>query len=210
MKKHDQRDEQYDVQHRCRRLVWFSFADWLYLHVDMIHKVQELQKRRYPCTKPSSLHSCRPCATGGWTFAIGTLSNEMQLQDLACRALFESEFCHGSQQVPNMHRHHHTGVVKDEQWVLPQTDMGYYSELLTTLQRNISIENIVKTIPVVTIYNLVLNADFLTVVRPSVYVRYRKRHVTRRTLRRRYEDKNYRIKKPLRVLVELAKPIFII
>ncbi len=25
--------EQYDVQYRCRRLVWFSFADWLYLHV---------------------------------------------------------------------------------------------------------------------------------------------------------------------------------
>lgn len=43
--------------------------------------------------------------------------------------------------------------------------MGYYSELLTTLQRNgISIENIVKTDSVVTIYNLVLNADFLTVI----------------------------------------------
>lgn len=64
-----------------------------------------------------------------------------------------------------MHRHHHAGIVKNEQWVLPQTNMGYYSELLTTLQRNgISIENIVKTDSVVTIYNLVLNADFLTVI----------------------------------------------
>lgn len=33
MKNMIQRDEQYDVQYRCRRLVWFSFADWLYLHV---------------------------------------------------------------------------------------------------------------------------------------------------------------------------------
>ncbi|MDI8799996.1 PTS mannose transporter subunit IIAB, partial [Salmonella enterica subsp. enterica serovar Montevideo] len=47
---------------------------------------------------------------------------------------------------------------------------GYYSELLTTLQRNgISIENIVKTDSVVTIYNLVLNADFLTVIDKERY-----------------------------------------
>ncbi len=43
--------------------------------------------------------------------------------------------------------------------------MGYYSELLTTLQRSgIRRENIVNTDSVVTIYNLVLNADFLTVI----------------------------------------------
>ena len=48
---------------------------------------------------------------------------------------------------------------------MPQTDMGYYNELLTTLQDNhISIENIVQTDSVVTIYNLVLNADYLTVI----------------------------------------------
>ncbi|WP_348250140.1 LysR substrate-binding domain-containing protein, partial [Salmonella enterica] len=53
----------------------------------------------------------------------------------------------------------------DEQWVLPQTNMGYYSDLLTTLQRNgISNETIVKTDSVVTIYNLVLNAVFLAVI----------------------------------------------
>ncbi len=43
--------------------------------------------------------------------------------------------------------------------------MGYYSELLTTLQRSgIRRENIVNTDSVVTIYNPVLNADFLTVI----------------------------------------------
>lgn len=43
--------------------------------------------------------------------------------------------------------------------------MGYYSELLTTLQRSgIRRENIVNTDSVVTIYNTVLNADFLTVI----------------------------------------------
>lgn len=64
-----------------------------------------------------------------------------------------------------MHRHHHAGVVEERTVGAATTNMGYYSELLTTLQRNgISIENIVKTDSVVTIYNLVLNADFLTVI----------------------------------------------
>lgn len=102
---------------------------------------------------------------GRLDFAIGTLSDEMLLQDLHVEPLFESEFvpvasksrtCTGSTTLASL---------TDEQWVMPQTDMGYYKELLTTLQDNhISIENIVQTDSVVTIYNLVLNADYLTVI----------------------------------------------
>ncbi len=89
----------------------------------------------------------------------------MKLHDLHVEPLFESEFvlvasksrtCTGTTTLASL---------QNEQWVLPQTNMGYYSELLTTLQRSgINSENIVKTDSVVTIYNLVLNADFLTVI----------------------------------------------
>ncbi len=79
----------------------------------------------------------------------------MKLQDLHVEPLFESEFvlvasksrtCTGTATLESL---------KNEESKSIQT-MGYYSELLTTLQRNgISIENIVKTDSVVTIYNLV-------------------------------------------------------
>lgn len=88
----------------------------------------------------------------------------MKLQDLHVEPLFESEFV----LVANRARIGNGTVrslAQHEQWVLPETNMGYYSELLTTLQRSgIRRENIVNTDSVVTIYNTVLNADFLTVI----------------------------------------------
>ncbi len=61
-----------------------------------------------------------------------------------------------------------------EQWVMPQTDMGYYKNL-TTLQDNTSVlKTSRQTDSVVTIYNLVLNADYLTVIpRDDCAVRFR-------------------------------------
>lgn len=104
--------------------------------------------------------------------------------------------------------------LKNEQWVLPQTNMGYYSELLTTLQRNgISIENIVKTDSVVTIYNLVLNADFLTVIPCDMTSPFGSNQFITIPVEETLPvaqyaavwSKNYRIKKAASVLVELAK-----
>lgn len=89
----------------------------------------------------------------------------MKLQDLHVEPLFESEFILVASKSRTCTGITTLSALKNEQWVLPQTNMGYYSELLTTLQNNgISSENIVKTDSVVTIYNLVLNADFLTVI----------------------------------------------
>ena len=97
---------------------------------------------------------------------------------------------------------------------MPQTNMGYYSELLTTLQRNgISIENIVKTDSVVTIYNLVLNADFLTVIPCDMTTPFGSNQFITIPVQEtlpvaRYAavwSKNYRIKKAASILVELAK-----
>ncbi|HCQ4024104.1 TPA: transcriptional regulator TdcA, partial [Escherichia coli] len=151
---------------------------------------------------------------GRLDFAIGTLSAEMKLQDLHVEPLFESEFvlvasksrtCTGTATLESL---------KNEQWVLPQTNMGYYSELLTTLQRNgISIENIVKTDSVVTIYNLVLNADFLTVIPCDMTSPFGSNQFITIPVEETLPvaqyaavwSKNYRIKKAASVLVELAK-----
>ncbi|ENL9509610.1 transcriptional regulator TdcA, partial [Salmonella enterica] len=149
-----------DVSFGFPSLIGFTFMS------DMIHKFKEVFPKAQVSMYEAQLSSFLPALRDGrLDFAIGTLSNEMQLQDLHVEPLFESEFvlvasksrtCTGTITLESL---------KDEQWVLPQTNMGYYSELLTTLQRNgISIENIVKTDSVVTIYNLVLNADFLTVI----------------------------------------------
>ncbi len=81
---------------------------------------------------------------GRLDFAIGTLSAEMKLQDLHVQHS-QSEFvlvasksrtCTGTTTLESL---------KNEQWVLGEQNMGYYSELLTTLQRNGISENIVKT-----------------------------------------------------------------
>lgn len=151
---------------------------------------------------------------GRLDFAIGTLSDEMQLQDLQVEPLFESEFV-----VVASKSRTYTSTVKleslsNEQWVMPQTDMGYYKELLTTLHHHhISTENIVKTDSVVTIYNLVLNAGFLTVIPRDMIAPFGSKEFI--TLKvedvlpvARYAavwSKNYRIKKSASVLVDLAK-----
>ncbi len=67
---------------------------------------------------------------GRLDFAIGTLSAEMKLQDLHVEPLFESEFvlvasksrtCTGTTTLESL---------KNEQWVLPQTNMGTTASFL--------------------------------------------------------------------------------
>lgn len=198
-----------DVSFGFPSLIGFTFMS------DMIHKFKEVFPKAQVSMYEAQLSSFLPALRDGrLDFAIGTLSNEMQLQDLHVEPLFESEFvlvasksrtCTGTITLESL---------KDEPWVLPQTNMGYYSELLTTLQRNgISIENIVKTDSVVTIYNLVLNADFLTVIPCDMTTPFGSNQFITIPIKdtlpvARYAavwSKNYRIKKAASVLVELAK-----
>lgn len=102
---------------------------------------------------------------GRLDFAIGTLSDNMQLQDLQIEPLFESRFVLVASQSRACVCSTTLGSLKNEYWVIPHTDMGYYNELLSTLLNNgIRVENIVKTDSAATIYNLVLNAGYFTVI----------------------------------------------
>lgn len=198
-----------DISFGFPSLIGFTFMS------DMIQKFKEVYPKSQVSMYEAQLSSFLPAIRDGrLDFAIGTLSNEMKLQDLHVEPLFESEFvlvanksrtCTGTTTLESL---------QNEQWVLPQTNMGYYSELLTTLQRNgISIENIVKTDSVVTIYNLVLNADFLTVIPCDMAAPFGSNQFITLLVKEslpiaRYAaiwSKNYRIKKAASVLVELAK-----
>ncbi|EGT3574050.1 transcriptional regulator TdcA [Citrobacter amalonaticus] len=198
-----------DISFGFPSLIGFTFMS------DMIQKFKEVYPKSQVSMYEAQLSSFLPAIRDGrLDFAIGTLSNEMKLQDLHVEPLFESEFvlvanksrtCTGTTTLESL---------QNEQWVLPQTNMGYYSELLTTLQRNgISIENIVKTDSVVTIYNLVLNADFLTVIPCDMAAPFGSNQFITLPVKEslpiaRYAaiwSKNYRIKKAASVLVELAK-----
>ena len=148
------------------------------------------------------------------TREMKNMVDEMKLHDLHVEPLFESDFILVASKSRTCTGITSLSALKNEQWVLPQTNMGYYSELLTTLQNNgISSENIVKTDSVVTIYNLVLNADFLTVIPCDMTTPFGSNQFITIPVEEtlpvaRYAavwSKNYRIKKAASILVELAK-----
>ena len=181
----------------------------------MIKKFKEVFPKAQVSMYEAQLSSFLPAIRDGrLDFAIGTLSDEMKLHDLHVEPLFESDFILVASKSRTCTGITSLSASKNEQWVLPQTNMGYYSELLTTLQRNgISSENIVKTDSVVTIYNLVLNADFLTVIPCDMTSPFGSNQFITIPVEEdlpvaRYAaiwSKNYRIKKAASVLVELAK-----
>lgn len=181
----------------------------------MIKKFKEVFPKAQVSMYEAQLSSFLPAIRDGrLDFAIGTLSDEMKLQDLHVEPLFESEFILVASKSRTRTGITTLSALKNEQWVLPQTNMGYYSELLTTLQKNgISSENIVNTDSVVTIYNLVLNADFLTVIPCDMTTPFGSNQFITIPVEEtlpvaRYAavwSKNYRIKKAASILVELAK-----
>ena len=190
-------------------LIGFTFMS------GMINKFKEVFPKAQVSMYEAQLSSFLPAIRDGrLDFAIGTLSAEMKLQDLHVEPLFESECVLVASKSRTCTGTTTLEALKNEQWVLPQTNMGYYSELLTTLQRNgISIENIVKTDSVVTIYNLVLNADFLTVIPCDMTSPFGSNQFITIPVEETLPvaqyaavwSKNYRIKKAASVLVELAK-----
>ncbi|KAF1369852.1 transcriptional regulator TdcA [Yokenella regensburgei] len=198
-----------DVSFGYPSLIGFTFLS------SMMKTFKEVFPKAHVSMYEAQLSSFLPALRDGrLDFAIGTLSEDMQLQDLHVESLFESEFAVVASQSRTCTGTTTLESLKDEQWVLPDTNMGYYKELLNTLQNHhISTENIVKTDSVVTIYNLVLNADFLTVIPCDMTAPFGSNQFITLPVEdelpvARYAavwSKNYRIKKSASVLVELAK-----
>ena len=169
----------------------------------MIKKFKEVFPKAQVSMYEAQLSSFLPAIRDGrLDFAIGTLSDEMKLHDLHVEPLFESDFILVASKSRTCTGITSLSALKNEQWVL------------TTLQNNgISSENIVKTDSVVTIYNLVLNADFLTVIPCDMTTPFGSNQFITIPVEEtlpvaRYAavwSKNYRIKKAASILVELAK-----
>lgn len=174
---------------------------------------------RFPCVQLSMFEAplssfLAAIRDGRLDFAIGTLSDKMLLQDLHIELLFESEFILIANRKRPVTGKTRLAELNHEQWVLLHTEMGYYSELLTTLKKNtIQNENIVKTDSVVTIYNLVLNAGFLAIIpramlSPFGASKFINIEIEDELPHARYAavwSKNYRINKPAAELIELAR-----
>ena len=198
-----------DVSFGYPSLIGFTFLP------EMIKTFKEVFPAAQVTMFENQLSSLLPALRDGrLDFAIGTLNDEMQLQDLQVELLFESEFVVVASKSRTFTSTLSLESLSNEQWVLPQTDMGYYKELLNTLHlHHINTENIVKTDSVVTIYNLVLNAGFLTVIPKDMIAPFGSDQFIMLPVEdylpvARYAaiwSKNYRIKKSASVLVDLAK-----
>ena len=198
-----------DVSFGYPSLIGFTFLP------EMIKTFKEVFPAAQVTMFENQLSSLLPALRDGrLDFAIGTLDDEMQLQDLQVESLFESEFVVVAAKTRKCVTTVSLESLSNAQWVMPQTDMGYYKELLNILhQHHISTENIVKTDSVVTIYNLVLNAGFLTVIPKDMIApfgsgQFMMLPVAEDLPVARYAaiwSKNYRIKKSASILVELAK-----
>ena len=198
-----------DVSFGFPSLVGFTFMS------EMVHQFKMTFPKARVSMYEAQLSAFLPAIRDGrLDFAIGTLSDEMKLQDLHVEPLFESEFVLVANRARIGNGTVRLASLQHEQWVLPETNMGYYSELLATLQRSgIRRENIVNTDSVVTIYNLVLNADFLTVIPCDMTTPFGSSQFVTIPIKEalpvaRYAavwSKNYRLKTAAASLVEMAK-----
>lgn len=198
-----------DVSFGYPSLIGFTFL------ASMMKKFKEVFPKAQVSMYEAQLSSLLPALRDGrLDFAIGTLSDNMQRQDLHVESLFESRFVVVASRSRTRSGTTSLTALRNEHWVLPDTNMGYYNELLTTLQNHhINTDNIVKTDSVVTIYNLVLNADFLTVIPCDMTAPFGSDQFITLPVEDELPvahyaavwSKNYRIKKSASVLVELAK-----
>ncbi|MBU4683831.1 transcriptional regulator TdcA [Cedecea davisae] len=198
-----------DVSFGYPSLIGFTFLP------GMVEAFKELYPHAEVSMFEAQLSSFLPAIRDGrLDFAIGTLSDEMLLQDLHIEPLFESEFILVASRTRTRGGAMTLRSLSHEQWVLPQTEMGYYSELLTILQKNnITRDRIIKTDSVVTIYNMVLKAGFLTIIPRDMIAPFGSQQfiqvpLTDELPTARYAavwSKNYRIKKSASTLVELAR-----
>ena len=182
---------------------------------NMISQFREIFPKAQISMYEAQLSSFFPAIRDGrLDFAIGTINADMQFNDLHVESLFETEFV----VISNSDRYFPTTVtfeqLKNEHWVFPHAEMGYYKEIFNILKKNNTDDkNIVCTDSVITIYNLVLNANFLTVipcdmVSPFNLGKFKTLSIKDKLPIAHYAitwSKNYHTKLSTSILIDLAK-----
>lgn len=102
---------------------------------------------------------------GHLDFAIGTVTPDMPVQNMTVHPLFDAEFAYISSQDHPLATCETLNALQHARWVLPRTDMGYYQALSELLENNVvNTDRVVRTDSVITIFNLVAHAGFITVL----------------------------------------------
>lgn len=124
----------------------------------------------YPTAKvtmqEAQLSSLLPALREGrLDFAIGTVTPDMPVQNMTIHLLFNAEFAYISSQAHPLATCETLNALQLARWVLPRTDMGYYQALSELLENNVvNTDRVVRTDSVITIFNLVAHAGFITVL----------------------------------------------
>ncbi|MFZ4835306.1 transcriptional regulator TdcA [Rouxiella sp. Mn2063] len=127
-------------------------------------------KQAYPDAKlamqEAQLSSLLPgLREGRLDFAIGTVTADMPIKDFNITPLFEDKFAYLAAKDHPLSRCESLHALRNADWILPETDMGYYHELMGLFDSNdFNPRKLVRTDSVVTIYNLVTYAGFITVL----------------------------------------------
>lgn len=102
---------------------------------------------------------------GRLDFAIGTVTPDMPVQNLTVYPLFDAEFAYIAAPDHPLAACETLGALQHARWALPQTDMGYYQALSELLENNVvNTDRVVRTDSVITLFNLVAHARFITVL----------------------------------------------
>ena len=127
-------------------------------------------KRAYPeanlVLQEAQLSSLLPALREGLLdFAIGTITPDMPIQDFNITPLFEAKFSYFAAKSHPLSRCENLNALRYANWILPETDMGYYHGLFSLFEsHDFTPRKLVRTDSVVTIYNLVAYAGFITVL----------------------------------------------
>ncbi|EHR8836241.1 transcriptional regulator TdcA [Shigella flexneri] len=102
---------------------------------------------------------------GHLDFAIGSVTPDMPIQNMIVHPLFNAEFAFVAEKKHPLAQCETLQALTRARWVLPQTDMGYYQALFELFEHNVvNTDRVVRTDSVITIYNLVAHAEFLSVL----------------------------------------------
>lgn len=103
---------------------------------------------------------------GRLDFAVGTVSQELPLEDLVREPLFNASFCIIARQGHPLAQATSLDELREAKWLLPETDMGYYQQLQAVLGSFYQqlIHAPIRSDSVVCGLNMVMQTNYLTIV----------------------------------------------
>lgn len=173
----------------------------------------------YPKTK-LSIHEMQLSALlpalreGRLDFAIGTVTNDMPIQNMVIEPLFNAEFALIASKNNPLAQCETLQALTHARWVLPQTDMGYYQSLFELFEHHVvNTGRVTRTDSIITIYNLVAHAGFISVLARAMTAPFKSDDFIQLPVRETLPPGNYAIVYPknkkmsheAEVLIELFK-----